>query len=327
MKANAYGHGLPRVAKAAEKFSDEFAVATFSEAMDLKSAGVLKPVNILGCAESSFYDLKSGYEGTLSGIVPSISDSSQLKFIDRHIEAVNIKVNTGMNRIGANPEDLNEIVTAALAKGLRIKSFFSHLYMGEDEACSAYQLDIFERAVAPFEYLKAKKHIAASSCLNLGQKFSLDMVRCGIASYGYSLYTKPVLSVYTNILQVLRVEAGAHIGYGDYTAPFDMSVAALRIGYADGYRRKKDYSEQRFVDIGGVLCPVVGQVCMDITLVDVSNVKLKGNDKVYILGGKVKGEDLAKSCGTIVYETLTSLGGRMKRNYIGQNCITDDNES
>lgn len=311
VKADAYGHGIIEVSLAAQKISDEFAVATYGEAIALKEAGIHKPINILSCPEEL---LKSAKINTMTGIVPTISEKNQIKYLNGACRNINIKLNSGMNRTGCKPQDLRGLVCAASEKGINIRSFFTHFYKGVSFQDSRLQLNEFLKAAAPYKTKDIKLHACASNCLTLPPEFHLDMVRCGIAAYGYSAVTKPVMTVYTGILQIIDVEKGEHIGYGDFIAPENVRIAAIRAGYGDGYRRKID--EERYVSINGRLCKVLGQVCMDITLVDVSNVKISGGEKVYLLGGTLSGEALAKSYQTIIYEVLTSFNNRVKRNYI-----------
>ena len=315
VKADAYGHGLTMASKALEEKADEFAVATFDEALTLCEAGISKPIIILGCSDSDIFRNFSENKRIMPNIIPTVSDISEIKALKGIVKSVNVKLNTGMNRLGVSAENLDELVFKLTENGIGIKSIFTHLYKGDDAIESEKQFSVFEKATAKYSESGIKRHCCASCCLSLSEKFRCDAVRVGIAMYGYSDVTEPVMSVYTNILQVLNVCKGEHISYGDYVAPRDMRVAAIRAGYADGYRRKN--GKDRFVAIGGRLCEVVGQICMDITLVDVTGVKLSGNDRVYLLGGGISGEMLAASCDTIVYEILTSFKGRIKRNYIG----------
>ena len=154
--------------------------------------------------------------------------------------------------------------------------------------------------------------------LELPQEFYKDAIRPGLAVYGYgSGIVSPILSIYAPIIKIAFVRQGEHISYGDYTAPRDMLVASIRAGYADGIRRKADpNADNRFVSVNGVLCPIVGQVCMDITMVDVSKVKICYRDKVFVLGNGISANDIALAENTNVYEVLTSFKGRVNRRYI-----------
>ncbi len=315
VKADAYGHGIAEVGRALNEKADEFAVATLEEAYTLFESGVTKPINVLGCCDADiFKDFPSNF-GITSDIIPTVCNISEIDFVKNRFSRVNVKLNTGMNRLGVSVNGLDPFISELMRRGIAVKSIFTHFYKGDDWSACEDQFALFDAATAKYAKLGIERHCCASSCLDLSGKFHLDMVRCGIAMYGYSPITEPVMSVHTNILQVAEVKKGEHISYGDYVAPRDMRIAAIRAGYADGYRRIS--GKERFVGINGKLCPVVGQICMDITLADVTNVSLKGDDRVYLLGGGISGEMLASSYGTIVYEVLTSFKGRIKRNYIG----------
>ena len=314
VKADAYGHGLTAVAKALTDNADEFAVATYSEAQSLYNAGIRKPINILG-ADFDICDAIPQNSHIMPNIIPTVCDISQVKALKNKVQSVNVKLNTGMNRLGVSADKLDALICELKNSGIVTRSIFTHFYKGDDLSDCRKQFELFDSATVKYAESGIRRHCCASCCVCSDSKFYCDMVRCGIAMYGYSPITSPVMSIHTNILQVSDVKAGEHVGYGNYVSPCDMKIAAIRAGYADGYRRIVD--KKRYVSINGKLCSVVGQVCMDITLVNVTEIPLYGNDRVYLLGGGVSGEMLAKSCDTIVYEILTSFKGRIKRNYIG----------
>ncbi len=315
VKADAYGHGLTEVGRALNEKADEFAVATFDEAQTLSESGVKKPINILGCTDADLIDDFSVNCSTTTNIIPTVCDISEVNLLKNRFSRVNVKLNTGMNRLGVSINELDLLISELTRCGVTVNGIFTHFYKGDDVNEAERQFIAFDAATEKYAALGVKRHCCASCCLGLPPKFHLDMVRCGIAMYGYGSITEPVMSVHTSILQVMDVKKGEHISYGDYVAPRDMKIAAVRVGYADGYRRKN--GRERFVGINGKLCPVVGQICMDITLADVTGVPLYGCDRVYLLGGGVSGEMLAESYDTIVYEVLTSFKGRIKRNYFG----------
>ena len=314
VKADAYGHGAVRVAHALSGVADEFAVATYDEAHELVKAGINEPINVLECVDCDFFDKKAQQTAFMSGIVPTICGFDEIDCLVGKTKRVNVKLNTGMNRLGISADKLDLLIARIKDGGIAVHSIFSHLYNASDEGQAETQYRIFEAATKKYAP-QIRRHLCASSAPELDPKYRFDMIRSGIALYGYSALTKPAMSVHTSILQITNVKQGEHISYGDYIAPRDMKVAAIRVGYADGYRRIN--GKERYVSINGVRCPVVGQVCMDITLVDVSTAVLHGRDRVYLLGGGISGEELACSCDTIVYEILTSFKGRIKRNYVG----------
>jgi len=320
VKADAYGHGAARIAQTAEKFADELAVADMREAAELLEAGVKSPVNILGplaqnqgAAEETRRILKG-----FPNIYPTVCDLEDIKAIGRipcARRAVNLKINTGMNRLGVKP---SEVLTAARRiedAGGSLKSVFSHLYNAADSKDAVSQLKRF-RSCTEFLSVGVARHLAASSCMALPEAFRFDMVRPGLALYGYGGGTEPVLQIRAAVIKMLRIQKGEHLSYGEYLAPRDMVVAALGAGYADGLRRKSNpASEDRVVSVNGALCPVVGQICMDITLIDVTKAAVKRGDYAYVIGGGAQAGALAAAYQTNVYEILTGFKGRIKRNY------------
>ncbi|MDR2201833.1 MAG: alanine racemase [Clostridiales bacterium] len=315
VKSDAYGHGLVRVARAAQEYSDELAVAVFSEAAELADHGITIPINILGPTDFSGFESKTY---TMSDIIPTICAVRALNEQAGGFKKVNIKLNTGMNRLGLTLDGLGAVIAELKRRGIKIGSVFTHLYNAANAVETNKQLAVFQKAEKYFGRDAETFHAWASAFADMPPAVHFGMVRPGIALYGYRPYTKPVMSVRTSILQLTDVKAGEHIGYGDYTAPRDTRLAAVRLGYGDGYRRIRDGGDGgRAVAINGVLCPVAGQVCMDVTMVDVGGVRLTGGERVYILGGGVTGQMLAESYGTIIYEVLTSFNPkRIKRNYI-----------
>ncbi|MCL2234575.1 MAG: alanine racemase [Firmicutes bacterium] len=318
VKADAYGHGMKRISISANELVQEFAVATFDEALELCSYGITKPINLLSNVDRSWID-KRRSRTFPQNIIPAICDIGEVEYLNKDIKNVNIKLNTGMNRIGVRPQNLRKLISDLKKKGYNIKSIYTHFFNPKCPIDTAKQFYEYQRCILPYKSCGFSFHISSSNFLHLSNTMpdilQMNTVRFGLAMYGYSEITTPIMEVYTNILQVFNVKKGEHISYGNYLAPYDCKIAAIRVGYADGYRRK-DLESLREVEINGVRCPVMGQVCMDITLVDVSKTRLKGNDKVFLIGRQIKMEDLMNSYQTIPYEILTSFGPRLKRNYI-----------
>lgn len=327
VKADAYSHGALMVAKACENDADEFAVATLKEAAELVVGGITKPINILGTLGGLDYEYDSTAilldfmrkNSTVCDIMPVIcceNDIFNPLFKHLNLKKVNIKVDTGMNRLGVHSGELFNIYSRCIDNGLVVSGVFSHLYNAYDESISDVQLSILNESSA-FLPNNIKRHIAASSCTFLPKKFGLDMVRTGIAAYGYSPLSKPIMKVKSSIINVKSVARGKAISYGDFTASNAMRIALIRGGYADGIARKADISSSdRFVSINGKRCPIVGQVCMDMTMIDVTDVKFKNSDEVYFLDGAVNAYDIAAATNTSEYEVLTSFKGRVVKQYI-----------
>ena len=310
IKADAYGHGAAVLAAASENLVDGFAVAEIGEAAELVAAGITKPIHILASSEPATAQISA----RANNIVPSVCDLREIRILKQYasgiIKNVNLKINTGMNRLGVAPDEVVKAATQIRRAGFKINGVFSHLYNAADEYSANRQLRIFQSCTA-FLSKDIKRHIAASSCMGLSKNFYLDAVRPGLALYS------SVLKVRAPILKIFRVKKGGHISYGDYSAPRDMLIAAIRAGYADGVRRKPfPNQEDRFVSVNGVLCPIVGQVCMDILLADVTKAQISYAACAYVLGEGITAQMLADACGTNVYEILTSFKGRIERKYI-----------
>ncbi len=304
VKADAYGHGFP-VMRALSQ-ADEFAVATLSEAHAL-SRFTDKPINILSAPDFHAVGLYTPQ------IVPCIDSEVGAAFVKRQgATRVNVKVDTGMSRYGADPKALEPLLRAADSYRLTVKSAFSHLY---SLSSASAQFLHFCEAVRPFERYIPQKHILSSNFVRLPTYMHMDMVRAGYALYGYGqTCVQPALRAETTVTAVKAVRKGTHIGYGEYTAEKDSIVAVLGAGYADGIRRITD--KPRYVEINGVLCPILGQVCMDATMVDVTGLNVQVGDSVTVIGDAYGIESVAASCGTIGYEILTGFTGRAVREYV-----------
>jgi len=312
VKADAYAHGAAALAINSQSVVDEFAVADFKEALELVSAGISKPVNILSPIEAVF---SPNWQDNMVATVCSLRDIDVIRRSKIATKEVNIELNTGMNRLGLEQQELAVAIKNLANAGIRVKSIFSHLYNAPNLLNSQQQLQKFETAISP-KRQNICYHLAASSCMHLPKEFYFDAVRPGIGLYGYAEGTTPILKIYAGILKIFAVKKGEAISYGDYKAPRDMIIAAVRAGYADGIKRKIDpNSENRFMSIGGKLCPIIGQVCMDITMIDVSKVKVNYSDKVFVLGNGITADMLACDTNTNVYEVLTAFKGRVERKY------------
>lgn len=296
VKADAYGHGSA-LCPFIERYVDGFAVSSLGEAEELRAEGVTKRILILAPSEPS------KIHGGITYTVCSVSDLRRFK----SGAEIAVKINSGMNRLGADVSEVAEIAKFAADKNLKITQAFTHFCCEESAAA---QFANFMRATRGFDF---KKHCCASNCLDLPSSYHLDAVRCGLAIYGYGEpYLKPVMSAYTYVVQVNCVHRGERIGYGDFTACRDMKIAVLQAGYADGYRR----ADKNEAIINGVCVPIVGLVCMDMCMADVTGVPVKRGDKAYLLGDELDACRIAENRGTVPYEVLTSFRGkRIRRVY------------
>jgi alanine racemase len=329
VKADAYGHGLIDVAKHLLKSgASMLGVAFVEEAVTLRESRIRAPILV-------FFDPHSIDHFFKHNLTPVIYDFKSAKaFSDKAYKynrkiAVHIKVDTGMGRVGLRFESaLSEILKIAEMKNLQLEGVMSHLSDADlkDKDFTAVQ---HKRFVELIKALKKKKlhfkysHIANSAATLRFPQLYLDMVRPGIMLYGYGperkKYLKPVLSLKSKIIFIKKVPPGTPISYGrTFITKRKSTIATIPIGYADGYNRK--LSNNGEVLINGTLAPVVGRVCMDTIMVDVTNIsRAQENTEVVLIGKqgieKITAQDIADRVGTIPYEVLTSIGQRVKRIY------------
>lgn len=290
---------------------DELAVATIDEAIALTSTKISKPINILGNIDKSH----EAYYHT--NIYPTIACIDDIKYLlaQNFSGKVNVKVNTGMNRIGVKITELKSIICFLLENNLQMKSIFTHFYNSSDIESVKKQFKVFKCIQKDYSATVDQFHACASNCLDLPSEYHLNMVRVGLAMYGYgNSNLLPAMTVKTNILQIINVKQGENIGYGDIKALKNCTIAAIRAGYGDGFRRKLNNS--RFVCVCGKLCQILGQICMDICMVDVSAVQVDLGTPIYLVNNIATVGSLAEAYETIDYEVLTSFGERAKRIYV-----------
>lgn len=304
VKANAYGHGLS-IAQTLEEVVDAFAVSTRQEAVKLYYMGISKPIFILSPVTETVDYPNFVYTVTGEKDLACLKGNGAIN--------VSIAINTGMNRLGVRPIDADKLYRHVQTNGkIEVISAFTHFYNAQDKRSVESQFDAFEYATCGMKGIV--KHCCASNCLTLDSKYHLDMVRCGLAMYGYGDgRLLPAMSAYTEVAQVITVRKGEHVGYGQYLATRDMKVATLKVGYADGLRR---CGSVRYVTIKGERCRLIGQSCMDMSFADVSGIDVKEGDRAYLIDNHNTAQMLADAHDTIVYEVLTSFcGERIRRIY------------
>lgn len=328
VKAFAYGAGSIEVSKAlqASGLVDYLAVAVADEGVELRRAGITLPIIIMD-PEVAAMDLI--LENNLE---PNVYSHQSLKTVIAAAQAkgleyvpIHIKIDSGMHRLGFYKEDMPWLIDRLThQKAVRVASVFSHL-AGSDEA----QFDDFTLSQIKYfdscaEELKAGlnypiiKHICNSAGIERFSQFQFDMCRLGIGLYGFSFagaQLRNVCTLETTILSVKTVKAGETIGYGRHTRlSEDRTIAVIPIGYADGFdRRFSNYGGE--VWVRGKRCPVVGNVCMDQAMVDVTGADARPGDIVEVFGEHMPLQELADKLGTITYEILTSVSRRVQRIY------------
>ena len=328
VKAFAYGAGSVEVSKAlqASELVDYLAVAVADEGVELRRAGITLPIIIMD-PEVAAMDLI--LENNLE---PNVYSHQSLKTVIAAATAkgleyvpIHIKIDSGMHRLGFYKEDIHWLIDKLQhTKAVRVASVFSHL-AGSDEA----QFDDFTLGQIKYfdscaEELKSGlnypvlKHICNSAGIERFSQFQFDMCRLGIGLYGFSFVgaqLRNVCTLETTILSVKTVKAGETIGYGRHTTlREDRVIAVIPIGYADGFdRRFSNYGGE--VWVRGKRCPVVGNVCMDQAMIDVTGADARPGDIVEVFGEHMPLTELADKLGTITYEILTSVSRRVQRIY------------
>ncbi len=330
VKAFSYGNGSAEIARtlAAVK-TDYLAVAYVDEGIELRRAGIHLPIMVMSPDEAGFDAMVAyGLEPEIYSFEIYEAFASFLNIQGLEAYGIHIKINTGMNRLGFEPADTTMLAQKLVSdKRMVVKSVMSHLVASDAPAHDAFtreQLAVFEQVCSGLEAQIGYtfiKHIANSHAVQRHPAATLDMVRVGIGLYGTSANAsngfRKVASLKTTIAQIRQVPAGASVGY-DRAAMMekDTRIATVRIGYADGYDRRFSNGIGKMY-IKGVLCPVVGLVCMDMTMIDVTDVKdISIDDEVEIFGEHIAVETLANWSGMNRYEMMSGINARVKRIYI-----------
>ncbi len=321
VKADAYGHGTVEVARALESFDlYAFGVAFFEEAVALREAGINSKILVL-------------FDREVDGIfkyclVPVIFDIKQAEILSKEavrrgvILPVHVKVETGMGRLGIYDNPCKVIEEIAEMKNIKIEGIMSHLSKAEDKEWTQEQLKKFEALKKSLYQVGINSIFHISNSQGIAYENALfDAVRPGLMLYGYGFLDNlvPCMSVKTRLLDIRRLPKGTPISYGGtFVTKRDSMIGVVPVGYADGYFR--NLSNKAEVLVRGKRAPVVGIVCMDLTMIDLTDVaEAKIDDEVILIGrsGKeqITASDLAQWANTIPYEVLTSLGNRAKRIY------------
>lgn len=334
LKANAYGHGAAIIAKELQKIGVQaFCVATAPEGVELQKNGVCGEILILGYTHPEQFSLLRRYR--LTQTVVDFDYAQVLNGYGKEI-CVHIGVDTGMHRLGENWENLNRIRHIFHMRNLRVDGIFTHLCAadGENEKDKAFtfmQRQRFYRVVGSLEtaeHINLKAHILGSYGLLHYPELAGNYARIGIALYGVlssgedwsrcPVNLRPVLSLKARVASVKKLSAGESAGYNRaFTALRETRTATLAIGYADGLPRALSCGVGSVL-INGQCAPIIGRICMDQTLVDVTDIPDVSPGDVAIIVGKSGGKsisacDLAKQAGTITNEILSRLGPRLER--------------
>jgi len=328
IKANSYGHGAVDFARLMEKAgADYFAVAHPVEGIELKKGGIKKPVIVLTTGTDYYKEIIE------NGLEPGMPNISSLKKFDALVKKmglesypVHIKLDTGMHRLGFMEKELPELIKFLKAhKEIKVQSIYTHLAASDEKKWDKFtlgQIALYEKMAPQIDQAIGYHpihHILNSAGIERFSQYQKDMVRLGIGIYGISAVNQknvmPVASLKCKILQIkeLTPEDGT-VGYGRHgkiTRP--SKIATLPLGYTDGIDRHMGRGHAKFC-VNGKLVPTIGNICMDMCMIDVTGVKdVKVGDVVTIFGEKPNILDQCKVLDTIPHEIFTSVAKRVKR--------------
>ncbi len=350
VKADGYGHGAVQVSETAlANGADWLAVARMNEVVQLREGGIEAPVLLFGYCFPEYVTYLAAHQTSAS--VASLESARLLSEEAGRSGSrlkVHIKVDTGMGRLGVVPDQLvaqgnsseetnravQEVLAISKLPYLEIEGIYTHFASADssDKRYAHRQLDLFMDLL---EKLKAHgfevplRHAANSAATIELPESHLDLVRPGIAQFGLwpsddtdrqRIDLKPVMSLKSHVIQVKDVPAGFKISYGStYETRGQARIATIPVGYADGYNRL--LSSRGAMLVGGVKVPIVGRVCMDLTMIDASGVEgVKTGDEVVLLGQQgdrqISAEEIAGLVDTINYEIVTSITSRVEKYYI-----------
>lgn len=336
IKTDGYGHGAVPIAKALDDVFAGYAVATAYEGHNLRRHGITKPIFILGYTPVETYEMVIKEE-----MIPAIyrkedaqNLSEEAKKFNKDVD-INIAVDTGMSRIGYIPceEAVKEVSEINKLSNVHIKSIFTHFAKADyrDKTFAGKQLEEFKGFVKQLEDVGV--HIPIHQCANSAammemKETSMNLARAGISMYGLypseemdheAMKLEQAMSIYSHVVHVKEIEAGRGISYGQtFVAKKKMKIATIPVGYGDGYLR--NLSNKGYVLIGGEKANIVGRICMDQFMVNVTDLDVSVGDKVTLAGcdgnQEILIDDLAVLAGTFNYEFVCDLGKRIPRVYL-----------
>lgn len=336
IKANAYGHGAVAVGRFLEPYVDYFCVAAVEEAAELREAGIQIPVLILGYTSPKQYPMLLKADG-----IPAIYSYETALALEEAAAKAGVKakihfaLDTGMTRIGfsKSAESIDTMEKIAALPHLIVEGLFSHFSCADmaDKSYCDRQIEVFEWFCEKLKERNVEipvKHLCNSAGIMEFTDYRYNMVRAGIIIYGLwpsdevqfeNLSIKPALSWYSHVIHVQTAEAGVGVSYGAaYVTKKPARIATVSIGYADGYPRS--LSGKGYVLIHGKKAPILGRVCMDQMMVDVSEIPdVKEEDTVTLIGTDgeetITMEELGRLSGRFNYELACDIGRRVKRIY------------
>lgn len=326
VKAFGYGNGLAEIGKLCQQEQvDYLGVAYLSEAIELRNSGITIPILVMNPEMTDFqvfeeYDLQADIY-SLAILNRFIASGSSAK--------IHLKLETGMNRLGFLEKELDELISLlANNPELKVEGMLTHFSSSDDWNEDEYtltQAKTFDRMskllIDALGYAPIL-HVLNSPGIVHYAAHQYDMIRLGIGLYGYdptdSLKLDTVGTLKTQVSQIRKIKKGESISYSrSGRADSDMTIAILPIGYADGYLRVFGNGNAK-VSIKGKLMPTIGNICMDLTIIDITGLDVKGGEEVIVFGDEPSIEQLAIWANTIPYEVLTTIGQRVKRVYLNE---------
>ena len=328
VKAFGYGSDAVEIAKFLQDLNvDYFAVAYVNEGVNLRKGGITKPILVLhpqpvnfnllieNCLEPSLYSPK-----ILKEFISVCNEKNLVNY------PAHIKFNTGLNRLGFWENDIDFIAqNLKETSSIRVESIFSHLAASEDlneKSFTLNQINSFKQIAENFKIALEENpwlHICNTSGLLNYPEAHFDMIRSGIGLYGFGnsvVENKnliPITSLKSVISQIHHIEKGETVGYNrGYKSPSFQKTATIPIGHADGIGRQYGHGKGFFI-INGKKAPIIGNVCMDMTMVNVTDIECKEGDEVIVFDKRNTAENLGETANTISYEVLTAVSQRIKR--------------
>jgi Alr-MurF fusion protein len=332
VKAFSYGSGTAEVARILQFHKiDYLAVAYADEGVELRKAGISLPIMVMNVDEAGFdamiqYNLEP--EIYSFGIYNSFHQFLEKQAVSQY--PVHIKFNTGMNRLGFEITEAEQLAEMINRQGtMAVKSVLSHLAASENTLLDHFtkvQVNRFKEAIAVVQRILGYpflKHIANSAGIFRHPEYQFDMVRLGIGLYGvdsaneHQLSLQTVITLKSTIAQIREVPVGETVGYNRKgIVSRNSRIATVRIGYADGYSRSLG-NGKGYMWLKNKKAPVIGNVCMDMTMIDVTDIpEAMEGDEVEVFGKQIPVQELASATGTIAYEIMTGISQRVKRIYV-----------
>lgn len=351
IKADAYGHGSLELAQLYERLgADFFAVSNLEEALELRIGGISLPILILGYTPASY--AKELAENNISQAVFSVEYAKQLSESAKSLGVcvkVHLKIDTGMSRIGIMCQNMerdnapSQALEIFALDGLNVTGIFTHFAVSDEKdegrEYTEHQLECFKYVISALKDSGIDTdniicHCANSAAIMDYAQTQIDMVRAGIILYGLApsgklkgqLDLRPAMEIKSVVAHIKEIEKGTTVSYGrTFTADKKMRIATVPIGYADGYIRS--LAGDAYMIVGGKKAKVVGRICMDQCMLDVTDIdNIKVGDVVTVVGkvgdAEISTDDVAAWTGTINYEVVCLVGKRVPRVYIKHNEVT-----